>query len=438
MRQPDGGFERRVTMFRRFHAVVRVLAALIAGLLGGCGERTPSASPKVTVRMWTFPMLPELRDHELYRELTAEFQREHPDIRVQVEMLPWAGRIQKMITAIAGGRAPDAVYLNLDLVPRLVDRGALRPIDEFLTSETRADYGSMVMDSVTIDGRTWLFPMLRNVSAALYNKELFRKSGLDPDKPPTNWEELEKTARALTRDFDGDGNIDQWGLGFVLGGDTLNMGFWPLLWQAGGEVLTPDGKRAAFNSPEGVDALSLVVRLFQAGCIPKSFLSLGGNEFVAGKLGYSLGITQVEAKQYQRDAPGLQMCVAPVLEHRRRLSYSTVGGFAMFSTTRHPRETAQWLLFLSRPDIMRKYCRATMFLPARQSLGSIFQDDPILSKLERETPYLRPDVKSIYARQIMQMLVPEIQAAVLGRKTPEAALNDAAAAVNAMLAGERR
>jgi multiple sugar transport system substrate-binding protein len=413
-----------------------VVASVCLGALAGCRD-AGTGQQKVMVRMWTFPMLPELRDHELYRELAEEFEREHPDIRVQVEMLPWAGRIQKIITALAGRRAPDAVYLNLDLMPRLVDRGALRPVDEFVSEEMRTDYGEVVVDAVTMDGSMWMFPMLRTVSASLYNKDLFEKAGLDPEKPPRNWEELEHAARALTRDFDGDGHMDQWGLGYVLGGDTLNMSFWPLLWQAGGEVLTPDSSAAAFNGPEGVEALSLVVRLFKAGCIPKSFLALGGSEFVAGKLGYYHGVGQLEAKQFLRDAPNLRIGVGPVLEHRRRMSYSTIGGFAMFSTTKHPRETAEWLLFLSRPDIMRKYCRATMFLPTRQSLGSIFEHDPILSKLEQETPYLRPDVKSIYARQIMQMLVPEIQAAVLGRKSPEAALNDAGAAVNAMLKADR-
>ncbi len=378
-------------------------------------------------------MLPELRDHELYRDLIREFRQEHPDIDVQVETLPWAGRQQKMITAIAGNRAPDAVYLNLDLVPRFVDMKLLHPIDEYLTAEERADYDPAVVDGVTLDNRMWMFPMLRTVAAALYNKDLFAQAGLDPENPPRTWEELEHAARLMTRDTSGDGRVDQWGLGYVFGGDTLNYTFWPLLWQAGGDVLTPDGQQAAFHGAAGVEALNFIVGMFRKGYIPHSYLGLGGNDFASGRVGYLLGAGQVEARAFRRDAPNLKLGVAPVLERERRLGYSTIGGFAMFNSTRHPEATAKWLVFLTRPDNMKKFCRTTNFLPTKRSLGTIYDDDPILGALEREAQYCRPDVKSVIARDIMRILSMDIQKAAIGEKSPEQALKDAAASVNAIL-----
>ena len=99
---------------RRPRGLVMISFSILmaAGLLviAGCA-RKPETAPgeKVTVRMWVFPMLPELRDQLIYDELLRRFQVEHPELNVEVETLPWAGRTQKMITAIAGNRAPYCV-----------------------------------------------------------------------------------------------------------------------------------------------------------------------------------------------------------------------------------------------------------------------------------------------------------------------------------------
>lgn len=409
-----------------------VLCALLV-CIAGCGRKAVEADGVVTVRMWAFPMLPELRDHALYDELVAEFQKSHPNIRVRVEMLPWAGRMQKMLTAIAGNRAPDAVYLNLDFVPRFVEQDVLEPLDEYVTPEEKADYPADVIDAVTLDGKLWLLPMLRNPNIGIYNTNLLKEAGFDPANPPRNWEELDRAVRAMTKDTDGDGRIDQWGLGFIFGADTVNSTFWPLLWQAGGEVLTPDGRRAAFNGPEGEEALTMVTNWYKDGIIPESYLAMGASEFAMGRLGLVFGGGPLEATNLLRDAPDIPLTVSPVLEHRRRISYSTIGSYALFKQSKHKKETAEWLRFLTSPPVMARFCKTTSYVPAKHSVGSIYGDDPIFSVFEREAQYCRPDVKSVFARQVMMYVKPEMQAAALNRKTPRQALDDAARLVNEML-----
>jgi multiple sugar transport system substrate-binding protein len=307
-------------------------------------------------------------------------------------------------------------------------------LDDDLTEEDRHDYDPAVMDGITIDGHPWVFPILRTVNTSLYNKDLFAAEGLDPEHPPTTWQELDVAAHKLTKDTDGDGNPDQWGLGYLFGGDTLNLTFWPFLWQAGGEVLTPDGKDIAFDGPEGLEALKFLVRLYKDGCIPSSFFAdVPAQEFPSGRLGYFMGVGPLEIRQLRRDAPKLNFGVAPILKHKRRLSYGSIGGFGVFAATKHPQETVLWLKFLTRPDNMRKFCSTTGFLPTRHSVGALYANDPLLHALENEAPYCRPDVKSVYARQIMMALGPEIQQAALGKKSPEQAIKDAGAAARAIL-----
>jgi multiple sugar transport system substrate-binding protein len=421
-----------VPAFPRFLTAISLIAAALtcACLPGGCGGRNPD---RTVIRMWAFPMLPKLRDREMYAEFARDFEKENPGIEVRVEMLPWAGRAQKMTTALLGGRAPDTVYLNLDFMLWFVAQDALLPLDSLLPAEERADFDPAALDAVSANGHAWLLPMFRTVTTALYNKDLFARAGLDPEKPPATWKEIENAARALTRDTDGDGNTDQWGFGFGFGGDTLNASFWPFLWQAGGEVLSPDSGRAAFDSPQGAAALRFLTRLFRDGAVPPSFLSLGGNEFAAGKVGYLWGMSQVDAQALRRDVPGLNFGVAPVPANARRMSYSTVGSYAIFRSSKHPEAAGKWLRYLTRPDNMRRFCAETGLLPTRKSVGPMYTDDSILGAFEREVPYCRPDVKHIQARQIMMRLAPELQECALGRKTPEQALKQAATDVNRIL-----
>ncbi len=382
-------------------AALLLLALFSVAAFSGCSKKRSArtADGKTIVRKWTFPMLPELRDQEIYDHLVAEFQKEYPDISVQVETLPWVGRTQKMITAIAGNRAPDCVYLNLDLIAQMVDRDALQPIDKYLTPESIADYDPKVIEAITVKDQLWIFPILRTVAANLVNRDLLEASGWNPDTPPTTWAELEDLAARATKDTDGDGRIDQYGLGMVLGGDTLNFSLWPLLWQAGGQVFSDDGKRAAFNSPAGLEALTFMVDMFKKGYIPRSYLSVsGGGEFSSGDVAYWFGTGSVELSGLRRDVPDLNVDIAPIIKNKERLSYSSVAGYAMFKTSKHPEETAAWLNFITRPDNMKYFCKATNYFPCKQSVGKIYTDDPLMSKLENEMPYTRPDVNHVYAR----------------------------------------
>ena len=152
-----------------------------------------------------------------------------------------------------------------------------------------------------------------------------------------------------------------------------------------------------------------------------------------GRLGLVFGGGPLEATNLLRDAPDIPLTVSPVLEHRRRISYSTIGSYALFRQSKHKKETAEWLRFLTSPPVMARFCKTTSYVPAKHSVGSIYGDDPIFSVFEREAQYCRPDVKSVFARQVMMYVKPEMQAAALNRKTPRQALDDAARLVNEML-----
>ena len=173
--------------------------------------------------------------------------------------------------------------------------------------------------------------------------------------------------------------------------------------------------------------------MFKKGYIPKSFMGIKPNEFGEGRIAYWWGLPPTILAQLRKDTPQVRVGAAPVLLGKRRMSYSTIGSFGMFSTTRHPEETMLWLRFLTRPENMRKHCSLIYRIAPKQSVGAMYAGDPDLALFEEQARYCRPDVKNKNIREIMRILGPEIQATVLGIKTPEQALKDAAVVANRLL-----
>lgn len=86
---------------------------------------TGLAARQETVTMWAFPLCSD--DIEMYSKLVNEFEKENPNIKVHVEVLPWQGRMEKLMAALAANQAPDVMYLNVFLVPKLAATGTWRP-----------------------------------------------------------------------------------------------------------------------------------------------------------------------------------------------------------------------------------------------------------------------------------------------------------------------
>ena len=103
--------------------------------------------------------------------------------------------------------------------------------------------------------RFGLCPYAISNQVLYYNKDMFREVGLDPEKPPTNWDELIEYGKLLTRDVTGDGKVDEWGLTFPLKADEGGVYYYIThLWQAGGELYNEDFTAVAFNDEFGEKA----------------------------------------------------------------------------------------------------------------------------------------------------------------------------------------
>jgi len=168
---------------------------------------------------------------------------------------------------IAGGISPAVIYVNFRFSDTYIQRGFLQPLDEYMASMSQAEIERRVPPAIREvcyregpDGKMhwYALPTTKMTRALVYRKDLFARAGLNPDKPPRTWSELEAYCRKLSDPAKG-----KYGIGFVKG-EVSSHDFVNLVWSRGGEVIVKDKRgnwHPTFNTPEVVDALYFYTRL---------------------------------------------------------------------------------------------------------------------------------------------------------------------------------
>ena len=230
----------------------------------------PLLAKPLTLRVWELP-LKESRDvgSRARWAIVERFMELHPDIRVEgFQGLTAPGLQQEVgpLLAMAGGVAPDVLYVNFRISDSYIQQRFLYPLDDYVAQWAKEEDLSEriyppVWQVIRREGHVWAVPYSTLVMALAYRKDLFREAGLNPDRPPRTWEELFQYAKRLTRPEKG-----QYGMGLV-SGQQASWFFINFLWSAGGEVMRQDKRgqwHAVFNDRGAVEALKFYQRLMRA------------------------------------------------------------------------------------------------------------------------------------------------------------------------------
>jgi multiple sugar transport system substrate-binding protein len=197
------------------------------------------------------------------QELVSKFNEEHKgEIQVNMSTMLWGDYNTKVPIALASGKGPDVGIAHVDNIRSFVSQGMLLPLDSYLAimNMKEGDIVPSVWEAVHVDSSVYGIPLDVHPLVFYWNKELFRQAGLDPENPPATGEEFIKAAIALTKDINGDGNIDQWGSMIPVGWPNYFMWF-SAFFSNGGELFNEDLTRATFNSAAGIDSMQFFVDL---------------------------------------------------------------------------------------------------------------------------------------------------------------------------------
>lgn len=271
-----------------------VLAVVAAAALAGCGLGDPggtdgsgsgNGSPvdgevkgKVSIQTWA--LKPKFTTY--MQGVIDAFEKKHPGVEVQWLDQPGEGYSEKVLSQAAGGTLPDVVNLPPDFALPLVKQNMLLDI---ATADPKAadEYVAGGLEAYRFGGHkgTYGYPWYLNTDVNYWNAELLTKYGLDPKKPPTSLDELITAARQVKTKS---------------GGATYLMSRKPGLMDfanAGVKLMSEDGARFTFNTPEAAALLDTYRSAFKEGLLPKDVLTetYAGNAklFNAGTAAWTTG-----------------------------------------------------------------------------------------------------------------------------------------------------
>lgn len=221
-------------------------------------------------------------------KLVDAFNASQSAHKAELQIVPVAELVQKYAVAAAGGTAPDALSLDLIYTPAFASAGQLEDLTEFARGLPYFDGLSKAHLSVgTYDDKIYGVPFSADASVLIWNKDLFTKAGLDPEKAPTTWAEIHDDAAKVA----------------ALGGDTKgfyfsgNCGgcniftFTPLIWASGGDIFADNGRTATLDTPQMRDAIAFYRGMVGEGLVPAGAQTDTGANFFAAFAGGNIGLT---------------------------------------------------------------------------------------------------------------------------------------------------
>ncbi|GAA2800517.1 extracellular solute-binding protein [Kribbella solani] len=408
-------------------------ALVLAAALSSCGGGdSGSSSAKKSVTLWMYPVIADQATSDTYwKKVETDFEAANSGIDLKIEMQPWANREEKLAAAFSGKKGPDVLLMIPDQIPQYVKSGSLAPVDDVVDPE-KDKFLPAAVPGLTVDGKIYGAPIYHTVTTTMYNKTILTKAGIS--KPPETWDEIKaaapkiKAAGFSTLDYAASPEA------------TLNLSFYPLLWQAGGKVFADDGKSVTFNQAPGLEALTFLKGLWDEGAISKT--ALGSVNTVAdsalGKGQVAMAYTSVpsDAATVAKTWGAGNVEIGSPLTGKKQVGYGIPGGLVMNAASGNTDAAKKFLSFMIQPAQLDALSKASGYYSPRKD-ATYASTDPNAAKFKDALQYAVPGEANPSARQIMSFLSTEIQAVLTGKKQPQQGLDDAAKQANDLLSRQR-
>lgn len=237
----------RSSVLRRT-CVTAVATALTITGLAACSSESDSAADgktRITVNCWPQPSAKT--DHKRFDEDVKTFEKQNPGIDVTAHDAFPCQDPKTFDAKLAGGQMEDVFYTYFTDTERVVSINQAADITEYVKDlKAYKDIAQPLRDAYTVDGKVYGIPRTNYSMGLLYSKPLFVKAGLDPDKPPATWEEVQAAAKRIAALGDGTVGFAEY--------SAQNQGGWHFtasIYSQGGTVVSEDGKKATVDTPEG-------------------------------------------------------------------------------------------------------------------------------------------------------------------------------------------
>jgi multiple sugar transport system substrate-binding protein len=374
------------------------------------------------------------------KSVISDFEKVYPWITVKYEAVDWDTLHEKFTVQVSSGDSPDVATLDMTWIPTFASNGLLANLSEVSGGQMNdtpiADqYTPGGVDAMTYDGNivTMLFDF--DVYALYYRTDIFKQKGV---QVPTTWDEWKAAAAKIAEDTNGDGKCDK----YCLEVDDETFHWSQFLYQNGGTILNSDNTQAAFNSPEGVQAVDFY----------KSFVDDGTGIIWGASQGDRQNGIKDERIGMFTDGPyymGIMKSGAPEMSGKWGVaeapyskqpgSYLGGTGLSIPVNAPHPQEAWDFIQFMLRPENATKIftiAGAAPGLTAALESPKVDKPDPYFSNQNTLPVFLKAMSTATHFPYVSQWdpiqtaIDTGLEAAFLGKAVPQDALNSAAQKVN--------
>lgn len=385
-------------------------------------------------------------DGDVMQSLVNNFVKANPKIAVHTEEYVWDTMFQKLQASFVAGNPPDVFVLHISELSQFATLGILAPSDDLYDTNggpiPMKDFDPKQLAQTVVDGKHYGVLFDNHGFGTWVNLNLFKTANVDPATPyPTTGDAFIKLAQSLTLDKNGKhptdsgfdaNNIVQYGTGI----DWARVQFESWLFQFGGSVISADGKKATVNSEAGQQALQFMYdMIYKYHVAPDPSKTNGYNAFQAGQIAimpsgtWFRGVLVVQHPEIKWEAwPMIQVGPNPgtwMNSHMLFIASSLSGDKLAAAKT-----------FVSWMSANSGGWAEAGHVPARISVqGNLdptkYSSNIVFGKGFLDAGHFEPQNNNI--TELTNAYDPEITAALNGQKSVKQALDDGAAAMQAVL-----
>ena len=391
-------------------------ASLLTFLLLACGK------PQDYTRFASWQSSPT--EEKLMRNLLVSFEKQQPNLPYKYEPIP--GNYSEKIQLMLGThQPPDLFWIKDYSSPAFLRFDALAPLDDYLQKDsafTVNDFFPLFRDAYKYKGKYYGFAKDFNVYVLFYNQEMFAKAGITA--PPTNWQELEAVAKKLTKDTNGDGKIDQYGLVIE---PVIEM-LIPFVQQNGGELQAANGDPKV-TEPAFIEALDFYHGLYKnkIATIPTD-VGAGWNGDAFGRKNAAMVISGGWLIPYLKEGyPAIKYGVAPLPQGKVKSTMAFSTAYVIPKEAKYPDNAWKMLSYFVGKEGMTQWTKTGLAFPTRKSVAEAngFYTHPVYKTFMESVPFARPLFVN-YSERWYDESNAALQSVFYGGTSPAQAMQDLA------------
>ncbi len=353
-------------------------------LMAMCLFHGTPAFPRVDIKIY-YPVQVAGPLTRVIDQLVKEFNESQKDIEVTAV---YAGNydqtMQKAQTAFMSGNPPEIAILRTTSVLNLIDMKAIVPLDDFIKQaggeSYLGDFYPAFIDSVRRNGKIWGIPYQVSTPLFYYNKEMLKEAGLDPDRPPEDWNSLVISADKLTK-RDASGNVIRYGLGFPDDNQWM-LQSWALT--NGGDLADETGTQVFFNTTPVIESLQMWVKLVHEKQVAIRHRAYGklASDFIAGQVAMMYNSTG--SLSFVRKSAKFDFGVSYLPKNKRNAVPLGGAHLFVFQQSSDEKQKASWefIHWLSSPENAAKWSIQSGYIAPRRSA----METQVMKEYVREFP----------------------------------------------------